>query len=381
MIAHLPELIFELSGGRYSRIRYCYHDHVAKRFRQAFTKQIGDWCRENGINFTGHLLLEDSLACMNKCTGDVTRCYTDFDIPGIDILSRDTFSYTTAKQAQSVSHQDGKRWIMSELYGVTNWHSDFRDYIHWGNWQAALGVTIRVPHLNWMSMLGGGKRDYPACFGYQAPWYKEFKDVEDYFARVHTVLTAGKPVARIGVLHPIESFWLCYGPLDKTGDICAARDNDFLDLAKWLMHASLDFDYLNESLLPSQYRDGMVGEMKYDVVVIPDCITIRESTLKVLEDMKAKGVRIIFAGGVPTYVDGAERGDVTEFAKNCDRVEYTRQAIVNALESVRKYELFRPWENLPTTIFPKSVRSTATLGCSSPPPHRYPTRKTCRSSG
>lgn len=342
IIAGLPELVFELPEGRYSRIRYCYHEHVAERFRQAFTKQIGDWCRENGINFTGHLLLEDSLACQNKCTGDVTRCYTDFDIPGIDVLNRDNFAYTTAKQAQSVTRQDGKRWIMSELYGVTNWHSDFRDYIHWGNWQAALGVTIRVPHLNWMSMLGGGKRDYPACFGYQAPWYKEFKDVEDYFARLHTVLTAGKPVARIGVVHPIESFWLCYGPFDKTGDICKARDDDFLRFAQWLMFSSLDFDYLNESLLPDQYVDGAVGEMKYDVVVVPDCITLRSSTLKVLEDMKARGVKIIFAGGVPEYVDGRKSTEAAELAKGCEKIEFTNEAIIKALECARKYELFRP---------------------------------------
>jgi hypothetical protein len=250
--------------------------------------------------------------------------------------------YTTAKQAQSVARQDGKRWIMSELYGVTGWKSDFRDYIHWGDWQAALGVTIRVPHLKWMSMLGGGKRDYPACFGYQAPWYREFARVEDYFARLHTVLTAGRPVARIGVIHPIESIGFCYGPFDKTGDLCEARDEEFLDFAKWLMFSSLDFDYINESLLPSQYAGGSVGEMKYDVVVVPNCLTLRSSTLKVLADMKARGVKIIFAGNIPEYVDGIMCGDAAELAKTCEKVEFTREALLKSLECARKYELFRP---------------------------------------
>ena len=46
---------------------------------------------------------------------------------------------------------------MSELYGVTGWDFDFRDYKFYGDWQAALGVTLRVPHLSWMSMEGEAK--------------------------------------------------------------------------------------------------------------------------------------------------------------------------------------------------------------------------------
>ena len=334
IVALLPEILFELRGGRLSRARYRYHEHVAERFRQAFTKQIGDWCRENGINFTGHLLLEESLAAQSKCVGDVTRCYTDFDIPGIDVLCA-KYEYTTAKQAQSIARQDGKRWIMSELYGVTGWKSDFRDYKHWGDWQAALGVTIRVPHLNWMSMLGGGKRDYPACFGYQAPWHLEFAKIEDYFARLNTVLTAGAPKVRVAVVHPVESYWLRMGPLDKTGDICMARDKAFLDFAEWLLLSGIDFDYLSEALLPTQYGDGNVGEMSYDTVIVPDCITLRESTLAVLRDMKKRGKRIIFAGAVPTLVDGDESALAKDLASDCERIAFTKEAVLDALAEER----------------------------------------------
>ena len=46
---------------------------------------------------------------------------------------------------------------MSELYGVTSWSFDFRRHKLQGDWQAALGITLRVPHLSWVSMKGGGK--------------------------------------------------------------------------------------------------------------------------------------------------------------------------------------------------------------------------------
>lgn len=86
--------------------------------------------------------------------------------------------------------------------GVTNWDYDFRGHKFQGDWQAALGVTVRVPHLSWVSMNGEAKRDYPASISYQSPWYKEYKYVEDHFARVNTAMTRGKAVVRIGVIHP-----------------------------------------------------------------------------------------------------------------------------------------------------------------------------------
>ena len=89
------------------------------------------------------------------------------------MLRRD-LEYTTAKQAQSMARQHGKKGISSELYGVTGWDTDFRDYKFHGDWQAALGVVLRIPHLSWVSMKGEAKRDFPATFGYQSPWYKKF---------------------------------------------------------------------------------------------------------------------------------------------------------------------------------------------------------------
>ena len=62
------------------------------------------------------------------------------------------------------------------------------------------------------SVNGEAKRDYPASIFYQSPWYKEYRMIEDHFARVNTALTRGKARVRIGVVHPIESYWLHYGP-------------------------------------------------------------------------------------------------------------------------------------------------------------------------
>jgi hypothetical protein len=75
-------------------------------------------------------------------------------------------------------------------------------------------------------MKGSAKRDYPASINYQVPWYKEYGYVEDHFARLNTVQKSGKPKVRVGVIHPIESHWLIYGPKDKPRSFaCAATAN------------------------------------------------------------------------------------------------------------------------------------------------------------
>jgi hypothetical protein len=95
----------------------------------------------------------------------------------------DWMELNTAKQAQSAATSTAGRAYMSELYGVTNWSSTLPDKRQ-GDWQAALGVLFRVHHLAWVSMAGEAKRDYPASISYQAPWWREYRVVEDHFARV-----------------------------------------------------------------------------------------------------------------------------------------------------------------------------------------------------
>ncbi len=341
IVAHLPELLWERADGQYSTARYRYHEHVAARFKEAYSKQIGEWCREHGIAFTGHYLQEETLRSQTCCTKDVMRCYPDEDIPGIDIL-KGKYEFATAIQCRSVAHQDGKKRVMSEIYGVNNWDTDFREYFHQGNWQSALGIDVRIPHLSWMSMLGDGKRDYPATFSYQSPWYLDNKLLEDHFSRLHTVLENGEPIVRVGVIHPIESFWLLYGNKDKTQRRCKERDNSFARLFEWLTFDCIDFDFINEALLPEQLvGDGNVGKMHYDVIILPDCITVRSSTLKALKALKEQGVRIIFAGDVPVLVDGKASKAAIEFSMFCENIDYTHLSFENALMQYRSFELTR----------------------------------------
>ncbi len=312
LLTGLPELFWELPQGKVSQLRYFYHDHACERFVQAFSDTCGKWCEEHGLNLTGHMMEEPTLQSQTAALGEVMRCYRSFTLPGIDLLS-DILEPTAAKQVQSAVHQFGREGAMCECYGVTNWDFDFRGHKFQGDWLAAMGITFRVPHLAWVSMKGSGKRDCPASISYQSPWYREYAYIEDHFARLGTVLTRGKALTDVAVIHPIESYWLHWGPEDMTANVRAEMDERFLDFTRTMLEGQIDFDFVSEALLPSLYREDEdthteeaylhIGHMQYKTVIVPFCETLRSTTLHALEKFKKRGGEILFLGECPKYVD------------------------------------------------------------------------------
>ena len=332
----LPEIFWNLKDNAPSIHRYRYHDFISELFTRSFADTVGGWCAENNIALTGHMMEEPTLHSQTAALGEAMRSYRSFQLPGIDLLCN-SHEFTTAKQAQSATHQFGYEGVLSELYGVTGWDCDFRKYKHQGDWQAALGITVRVPHLSWYAMAGEAKRDYPASISYQSPWFKEYKLVEDHFARVNTALTRGKPVIKVGVIHPVESFWLHWGPNDKTALFRDGLDEKFLNLTSWLLENSVDFNFISESLLPQLCPEASaplkVGQMEYDTIIVPGCETLRASTLERLENFKKKGGRLIFIGSAPKLCDAVASDRGADLYSISETVDFTRSAVVDALES------------------------------------------------
>lgn len=332
----LPELFFENANGEYSLTRYRFFDFITQLFTDGFIKNCYEWCEKNGISFTGHLMSEHTLDGVTNYVGETMRHYKHFHIPGIDMLC-DEIELDTAKQMQSTIHQYGREGGMSELYGVTNWDFDFRGHKFQGDWQAALGITLRVHHLSWVSMKSSAKRDYPASINYQSPWYGEYSYIENHFSRLNTALTRGKPVVKIGVIHPIESNWLLSGPMENTGEKREEAENNFQSLIRWLLFGQLDFDFISESLIPElQSEDGLkIGEMKYEAIVVPPLETIRETTLKMLKAFKEAGGKVIVINEAPKYVD-VVKSDKAEKAY-CDfiKIPFQRTALLSALSEER----------------------------------------------
>ncbi len=338
----LPEIFFEKKGD-YSQTRYNYYELVASFFATNYFDQYGKWCEENNIAMTGHVLGEESLLSQTISVGDAMRDYLGFTMPGIDMLMNG-YEFTTAKQAQSVSRQKGAEGVLCELDGVTNWDFDFRGHKLHGDWQAALGVTLRVPHLSWVSMNGEAKRDYPSSINYQAAWYKKYHLIEDYFARVNTILTRGKADVKVAILHPIRNLWLTLGTYDNTHQKVEEICKEFRKLTERLVKNHIDFDFVSESNFEKQnvhFNNGkfVVDKAEYDVLIIPEMLTLKSTTVEVLKTVKEQKGRVIAFGDSPKYMDGKRSIVPNELYKLFERKSYGIEKIVDTIEEYRDFAI------------------------------------------
>ncbi len=320
IMENLPELFLKKDGNKISPVKWAYMETTQSLFLDCYMKPIYDWCEQNNMKYTGHVLHEDSLTTQAVMQGSLMRSYEYMHHPGIDVLSQGNRGYWIAKQLQSVARQLGKTDLLSEMYGCTGWQMTMSDYRECGDWQSLFGINVRCPHLSWYTMLGQAKRDYPASIFYQSPWYRDWAQLETFYARLHTILSTGKPVCDTLVINPIESLWAqfypgwCHGLGTADADI-AAMESAYNSLFMQLQGTQIDFDYGDEDLLWRYGRvdhdaDGnailSIGEQTYRTVIIPPMTTIRGSTLKLLETFAEANGRIIFVDAAPKYVDAVE---------------------------------------------------------------------------
>ena len=329
LLPHLVELFFDVDGQPVTQPRYHYHDCVTFLFVDAFGRQIGEWCEKHKLQFTGHLLEEDTLSSQTNMVGDCMRFYEHMQAPGMDLLTEYWRVFNTAKQVSSAARQFGRKWRLTETYGCTGWDFPFAGHKALGDWQVALGINLRAQHLAWYTMLAEAKRDYPAAIFYQSPWWEDYAKVEDYFARVLAVMTRGAEVRDLLVLHPVESAWL----LCKTGwrqhnPAVDEMDWMFNRLSETLLSGHVDFDFGNEELMSRHARvrhNGeqavlAVGKAEYRAVLVPPMTTMRASTLKLLKKFQRVGGQVIFAGDPPQYVEALPTNSVDVFAQQCARI-------------------------------------------------------------
>ncbi len=332
----LPELFYRLRGELVAPCKLHYIDLGDALFLERFAKPLNDWCMVHGIEFTGHVLHEDSLMNQTVPEGSLMRFYEYMGYPGIDCLTEHNRCYWIVKQLSSATRQLGKKWLLSELYGCTGWHFNFKAHKAVGDWQALFGINLRCQHLSWYTMEGESKRDYPASILHQSPWYHDYATVEDYFARFGLVMSEGEPDCDVLLLNPIESVWCqAYAGwahwISNASPDVAPYERRYAQLFHMLTDNQIDFDYGEEEMMSRMASvdtdaDGCpvlrVGKAAYRVVIVSNMLTIRPTTLTLLDEFMTRGGKVIFAGDVPAYVNAVKsdepaalsaRGIVTAF--------------------------------------------------------------------
>lgn len=335
LLDHLPELYFDVEGRTTSRVRLNYYNVLTDLFVSSFSRQIGEWCDRHNMQFTGHVLCEDTVVSQTWVVGAAMRFYEYMQSPGIDLLTEHWTIFNTAKQCVSMAHQFGRKTRLSETYGCTGWDFPFEGHKALGDWQTALGINLRCQHLAWYSMEAEAKRDYPASISYQSPWCSRYPAVENYFARLNAALSEGEEIRNLLVIHPIESTWF-----GRALNLCSPeeikQENDRLvHLTNQILKDNVDFDFGDEEIMS---RHGSVSgssisiaKASYKAVLLPEMRTIRKSTLTLLKQFAQNGGQVVYLGNAPAFVDGFESAEAEEIYRL-----FTRTTPEDAAKDVEK---------------------------------------------
>ncbi len=345
IIPLLPELFHKDPQNRFSKLKINYIDLTEHLFIERFAIPYKNWCTAHSIEFTGHVLHEDSLSAQTGPQGSLMRFYEHMHTPGIDVLSGGDTNWWVAKQLDSAARQTGKSWKLSELYGCTGWETSFRDYKYLGDWQTLFGINLRCPHLSWYTMEGEAKRDFPASILHQATYNKDYNYIETYFARFGMFIS-GNPVCDTLVINPIESVWTTiysgwaawiFGKDEK----CKEIEQNYTDLCNYLLGHHVDFDYGEEEMMSRLASVETVngepllklGNCTYKKVIVSGMITMRKTTLDLLSEFSAAGGKVIFIGKEPELIDGEKNNACEEIAKNAVRYNSINDFSVNKSEA------------------------------------------------
>ncbi len=308
IIPHVLSLF--LPCGDFHKTRYDFYRTVTEMFVEGYMKQLYEWCEENSLALTGHMLAEDRISGQTRWTGAAMPHYEYMHIPGMDHLDRNIENPTTAKQVSSVADQLGKKRVLSELYGCSGQDFNLKGRKWIADWHLALGINLLNPHLWLYSMQGRRKRDFPPTISFQQPHWRKSKTLSDRNATLSYLLSRGRRIVDVLVVHPVESAWCVNTPLDEAA--VEKLDKPFAALVDTLLAGHIDFHFGDESLLAKYGSvDGAafkVGQARYGVVVVPECLTLRYETARLLGEFSAAGGKVIVVGRRPALVDGSRSG-------------------------------------------------------------------------
>ncbi len=300
--------LLNFRGEGFKAFRYKFFKMTSELINNSFSKQLDEWCNAHGIAFTGHFACEDGLCEQAIMHGGSMSNYFHMGIPGIDHLGRRLTSTVLTNQLKSAAHQSGKKFTLSESYGCSGWDLNFDDLIGITGWQAAHGINTICAHLSAYSILGRRKRDYPAFFSYQEPWYDDFHYALKYTENLIREISESERQTKVAVISPIESLY-CFAHDGRYSFESKTISGEFRKLLENLEDIQLDFDLADESVFKDFVveNEGIGNDfVNYKLVIVPYMPSISETTLKKLSEFQQNGGSVVFVNSRPELVGGEE---------------------------------------------------------------------------
>lgn len=336
MALYLPAL-WESIGGITPLVRMHYMEVVTKLYSQCFTYALGDWCREHGVMYIGHVI-EDmgTHARLGYGSGHYFRALDGQDMAGVDIvLMQDIpgfssihraptadggatdpafFHYTLPKLASSHAHIQPlkKGRAMCEIFGAFGWAEGLPYMKALADSMLVSGINYFVPHA---FSPKDEDEDCPPHFynGGRNIQYPYFKSLMEYMQRSAHVISGGTHICDVAVFYNVEGEW-CSGENHKLAEIC-----------KTLTRAQIDFDIVPyDALLTSSVKDSelYINGERYGALIVSHSEIMPSDRTTLFKELSDSGLSVIFADSLPRLTEKGDKIECEGFktVKLCDLI-------------------------------------------------------------
>ena len=308
------------------KVRKEYTDIVTRLYQKNFCEQIGDWCREHGVMYIGHIIEGSKLGVG---VGHYFRGLWGQDMSGVDIVLQQlrpqmdhilfhriggintampVFShYALGKLASSLAHIDPKKKgrALCENFGAYGWTEGVKLMKWLTDHMLVRGVNYYVPHA--FTMKDFPDPDCPPHFYARGknPQYPYFGMLMEYLNRISHLIDGGVHHAKVGVLYSADLEWMERDTMqfDEPAMILTQHQVDFDILPIDVVTESRIEDGVVYSGAPV-YEDGeLIGQEYIKTLVIPECRCYDRKFADWCEYAIRRGVTIISLNALPKILE------------------------------------------------------------------------------
>ena len=298
--------------------RMQFADIAARLYGENFCEQIGDWCRQHGVEYIGHVIEDGGMhAHMGIGAGHYFHALWGQDMAGIDVVLQqirpglddckfhsvggnlgyhgELYHYALAKLAASLAHMDSKKKgrALCEVFGAYGWAEGLKLMKWLLDHMLVNGINYFVPHA--FSMKAYPDPDCPPHIYARRmnPQFPYFKNLMEYCNRVSHLISNGVHIPAVAVVYPAEQEWAGeYLPVEAIG--------------KQLLRNQIDYEILPTDVLLTM--TVVEGKLKWENEQVPVLILSGSRCItKMLADWLCKaaekGLKIVVVGQKPLAMD------------------------------------------------------------------------------
>ena len=295
-------------------------DAVTKLVRKDFSEQIGDWCRQHGVRYIGHVIEDNnSHSKTGMSLGHYFRGLNGQDMSGIDDIggqvlpqgedlviktffgARDGEFYHFALGnlgASAAAIEPSKKGnAMCEIFGNYGWSEGLRLEKYLADHFMVRGINHFVPH----AFTGKDFPD-PDCpphfyaMGHN-PEYRHFGKIVEYMNRICSLICEGHRDSKVAVLYNAEFEWMgesmpVQKPLRKLYESQIQADTIPMDC------------FLETERYHTEWNDVLkVNEQRYEVLIVPHAEYIRKQIAEILDQLT---IPVLYVDGLPLISETGE---------------------------------------------------------------------------